>query len=498
MPAPSGSGMTVATPRGRPRGWLAFALAAVALVLAVDFYSYQAATKANSDCDVWWVAAAGRDLLDSAQLPRENGYAVKDSGASWVMHEWLFAPLFGWGLQRFGPAFFSLVTLVAFNALAAALLWIAIGAGGALWLSATTCLASLFLFWAPASARPTRVAVFFPVAMAGLAFSRRFTPWHALGALGLELLWANAHGSFPLGVALLLAGALAERSERRARLGTAAAAALITLVNPYGLGLHRLVWRYLRADEPIFVWIHQSIDEYKPLWRSILLQSRVSVGLGLLLALALWALTNRELRTRALLTLGLLGLAVLQVRDAQWVGPLGVVLLAPGLPLLVPETLPVRLGRSIVALAIGSGLALGAIANVVARRARPPAYWYGWQAPMAELAQQLPDGARVAVPFQGAGLVLWLTAPRGVRVLFDSRNDCYSAETAADYYDLFERNPLPPGTLETLDRDWITHVIAPTGGRLAEVLEGAKPNWQRTHTAGPISTYERTLSMHDP
>jgi hypothetical protein len=474
-----------------------FFLSAAVLLFAVDFYSVQAATKANSDCDVWWVAAAGRDILASGHVPQTNGHAVMDSEVPWVMHEWLFGPPFAWGLAHFGPSFFSIVTLIAFNVAAAILLWTTIDAGGALWLSVACCLSSLFLFWAPPSARPTRLAVFFPVAMAGLAFGPRFTRWHALAAVGLELVWANAHGSFPLGVVLLLASAIEQRPQRRARLLTATASALITLVNPYGLGLHRLVWRYLRASEPIFVWIHQSIDEYKPLWQSILLHSRLPVGLALLLGLTLWAFTKAELRARALLTFVFLGLAILQVRDAQWVGPLGVVLLAPALKLLSVETLPLRLGRWVVAVAVGSGLALGGIANLVVRRTRAPADWYGWQSPMADLAQKLPDDARVAVPFQAAGLVLWLTAPRGGRVLFDSRNDCYSADTAADYYDLMERNPLPPGTTETLDRDGVAQVIAPTGGRLAELLAKAKLEWRRTHSEGSVSTFERRVPARD-
>lgn len=466
-------------------------LGAAAMIVAVDGFSYRAATTANSDCDVWWVAAEGRDILASGQVPRTNGHAIVDSGTPRVMHEWLFGPPFAWGLGRFGPAFFPLVTLVAFNVLAAMLLWVAVGAGGSLWMSTIGCLSVLYLFWAPPSARPTRLAVFFPVAMAALAFAPRFTWRRALAAVGLELVWANAHGSFPLGVLLLLASACESRQERRERLAAAAASALVTLANPYGLGLHRQVWRYLRADEPIFAWIHQWIDEFKPLWRSLLLHSRVSVGMALLLALALWALSRRELRMRALTTLGLLGLALVQVRNAQWAGPVGVVLLAPGLKLLSPEAMPLRWRRAMVALAVGSGLALGMIAHLWALRARPAADWYGWQAPMADLAQRLPADARVLVPFQAAGLVLWLTAPGGGRVLFDSRNDCYSAQTAADYHELLEENPLKPGTTGILDRDGVAQVIAPAGGRLAEALEKAQPGWQRTHAEGALATFER-------
>jgi hypothetical protein len=496
--------MTAATRQSRSSELLRpliFLLSAAVLVFAVDFYSFQAATKVNPDFDVWWVAAAGRDILATGHVPQTNGHAVVDSDVPWVMHEWLFGPPFAWGLEHFGPSFFSLVTLIAFNVVTATLLWITIGSGGAFWLSVACCLSSLFLFWAPLSARPTRLAVFFPVAMAGLAFAPRFTRWHALAAVGLELVWANAHGSFPLGVVLLLISAFEQKPQRRTRLLATFSAALITLVNPYGVGLHRLVWRYLRADEPIFIWIHQWIDEYKPLWRSIQLHGKLPVGMALLLVLALWTLTKAGLRVRALLTLGLLGLSILQVRDAQWVGPLGVVLLAPALKLISLEALPLRLGRLIVVIAAASGLAIGAVANWAIRRTRTPADWYGWQSPVADLAKQLPENARVLVPFQAAGLVLWLIAPHDGRVLFDSRNDCYSGRTADDYHDLMERNPLRAGTAEILDRDGVAQVITLTDGRLGELLEKAAPEWQRTRTEGNLSTFERSerrAPAHDP
>ena len=42
---------------------------------------------------------------------------------------------------------------------------------------------------------------------------------------------------------------------------------------------------------------------------------------------------------------------------------------------------------------------------------------------------EVPDGAHLYVPFQWAGLSIAYGFPRGVRVFFDPRNDCYSAET---------------------------------------------------------------------
>jgi hypothetical protein len=330
--------------------------------------------------------------------------------------------------------------------------------------------------------------------MATLAFAPRFTRWRAVVAVGLELVWANAHGSFPLGVLLLLAGALEQKPQRRERLVTAAAAAAVTLLNPYGLGLHRLVWRYLRGDDPIFSWIRGRIEEYGPLWHSLLLHTRLPAGLLLLLAASLWTLLKTELRVRAAFALGLLLLSILQVRDAQWVGPVGVLLLAPALMKLgwggAP---PPRLARAVVLSAAGLGLALGAIANLLQRRTLDSDAWYGWQSPMARLAEQLPDNAKVLVPFQASGLVLWLVAPRGGHLFFDARNDCYSASTARAYDELLEqRSPSPADLEEILNRDGVDQVIAPSAAKIAMTLSH-DPDWTRTHTEGRLALFERRV-----
>src|ERR1700678_1471348 len=65
------------------------------------------------DTDVWWVAAAGRDMLAHHAVPRENLFSFVEPTHPWVMHEWLFGPLYAFGLAHFGPAFFSAFALVA-------------------------------------------------------------------------------------------------------------------------------------------------------------------------------------------------------------------------------------------------------------------------------------------------------------------------------------------------------------------------------------------------
>jgi hypothetical protein len=93
---------------------------------------------------------------------------------------------------------------------------------------------------------------------------------------------------------------------------------------------------------------------------------------------------------------------------------------------------------------------------------------------LVRLTDRLPDNAKVYVDFYGSGFVIWRAFARGVRVFYDLRNDCFSPQTATDFFAIREGSFTPEETREALERRgtefalvserWPIHL--PSDGRL--------------------------------
>ncbi len=407
-----------------------------ALAVACARVLVRAATTRVGDPDVWWIAAAGRSILATGHVPRANAWSFVEPDQPWVMHEWLFGPPYAVGLAALGPPFFALVAAGAFLATGAMVVSATLGRTRHAVVGCAAAAVPLVLF-AHATARPTWVSLVLPASMAALALRDRLGPAAAVACVLLELVWANAHGSFPVGVLVLFAGALAGRADRGRRLAAAGAGALATLANPYGVRLHALVASYAlgaRADLGDL----GRLVEYAPVWEHAYFFSVSPAGLGALLALvavALAAVAVRTHRARGLLVVLLAPMAALHARSAPLVAVVAAIALVPVLDDVVDRTPLARWlgGRLPVGRAALGGAVLGAATVAgIAFAAAPRPTRDAWIDPglggesFVRLAAELPDGAPTVTPFGSAGLLVWLAEPRGVRVLYDSRNDCYS------------------------------------------------------------------------
>ncbi|HEY6460449.1 MAG TPA: hypothetical protein VIY73_09870, partial [Polyangiaceae bacterium] len=286
----------------RPVPWLLGVVLAAGWSVAL----VRCVTARVSDADVWWVAAAGREMLASGQVPRTNVFSFVEPDHPWVMHEWLFGVPYALGLDALGPRFFALVAAAAFVALAAVVLRGTLGTSRHAAVGIVLAMIPLLVFAHP-TARPTWVALLVPAAMTVLAFGDPFRPARAAACLLLELAWTNAHGTFPLGVAILVAAAFAGPRERRVRSATAAAAALITLANPYGLRLLALVASYALGGASLDDLAR--ITEYAPLGDPRYLAVVTPLGALALLLLAVVAvasLVRRRHRARSILVLAMM------------------------------------------------------------------------------------------------------------------------------------------------------------------------------------------------
>jgi hypothetical protein len=457
-----------------------------------------AATTPITDPDGWWVAAAGRAMLATHAVPRANVFSFVEPAHAWIMHEWLLGPLYALGLEHVGPSVFAAMAVALQAAALAAIVGGTVGrarqgaAGVAMALLAIVFFGGRFLV-----ARPTSVALLFPIALALVAFGRRFTPTSLLATSLIELAWTNTHGSFPLGVVLLLVAAVERRRDRSLRLAAACVAALATLVNPYGLALHRFVWGYFAGTDGIYRAINANIQEFGPLtraWGGAVGVVNV-VGLALFAALALSALRTRVYRVRALFCLALFALALLHARHLELAGLLGCLLLLPHADDLCARFLAARTTtpewrRSVTRALVVLPCVLGVVAFAIARHRRSPEAWVARGAGLVRSIDAVPDGANAFVPFAAAGVAIWYGAPRGVRVFFDSRNDCYSASTLEAFWALETRATLPAARRAALDTAGVDTALVQATHPLASFLAG-DPAWRLAREDGAWLTYRR-------
>lgn len=441
------------------------------------------------DPDVWWLAAVGRDFVLHGVVPRTNAYSFASPTHPWVTHEAGFAAWYGFALGRFGPSFFPLFAMasaavVTFLAARAALSRCRHPAAGAALALLSVGAASPGLF----EPRPAYASLALPVAMVALAFGPRFSPRHGLGAVVLVWVWAQLHGSFVLGIALLAASAYSEPEDRRHRIAAVAVAVPVVLLNPYGMELPRLVARYVLGPDAVARFVLQSIKEFAPLWRAEPPYRNVFdySMLAAAAVLVVVSLARKSTRHRGVVAACLLAAAVAQIRHLT----LAVLLV----PLLLGETVDRWLDRDprtagaraprigATALALAPGLFAGVLLWGQARAVREPEAWVdvslGGPAAVA-LVRGLPPAAKVWTPFQTSALVLWYGAPHGARVLHDPRNDCYPLEIVRADWRLESVSTPAAEAWALLDATGVDTVVAPAVHPRSKELEHAI-GWTRT------------------
>ena len=206
------------------------------------------AATGRTDSDIWGHMSIGLDMLRNRQFFWVDPYSFTHD-QPWINHEWLWDIAVA-AVYRGG----GLAALVAFRAvLVGTVLWTVERATrgipgwlriGALALVAVGCAGQ----WQ--STRP-QIAT---LALYAVLLVNLDAWWLPL----LFLLWANVHGGWTFGIAVLLVHAIASRSTRT-RL-VAGLCVLATLVNPYGVHL----WMAI-AEAMSRGW--SDVSEWQPVWR---------------------------------------------------------------------------------------------------------------------------------------------------------------------------------------------------------------------------------------
>jgi hypothetical protein len=489
-PARRGAADAAATWSERP--W-----AAVAIVATI--FGAQAllrVLKPVTDQDSFWIAAAGRQAWATGAVPRENIFSFTDPHHAWVFHELAFGLAYAKGLSALGPAFLDLFGVLAGSATVVILGWHVAAAAKHRATFALVMLPAL-LELPVFHPRPPYASFGFVAGMTALAFGRRFGRRHALGAVALEWVWGQAHGSFPLGVVLLALGAAASERGRKLRLGAAGAAAVVTLLNPYGWRLHALVLQYAAGGSGVADVIHRHIEEFLPVWSAPTAFGPFDgIAVAVTAALGVWSIA-RGARLRGAIVLAASGLAMFQVRHVHLATILAAMLLVPEIdaaqrsPAHAPDATPSPARRALWAVLPGAVLAL--LVGGVAARVRSPDSMLGPNvggAALPALLARVPDDAHVYAPFGVSPAVIWYGFPRGVRVMYDARNDCYSAEVALESLSLEYDETAQRKAAAVIAARGADHAFSRGTGAVFASLSSSSA-WRLVDRRGDLALFER-------
>lgn len=394
------------------------------------------------DGDTWWHLAAGRYMVEHQSIPTTDPFSYTFKGQPWVAHEWLSELLMygsfsvlGWsGLAAlFGVSFAAVVTLICHYAQR----WMTpISAAGLAVLVSYCFLPRLF-------ARPHVFAwLVLTVWMIVLLYARERKRAPHLGWGLLMVVWANLHGSYPIGIVIAAAFGLEALLEAPANRrwdvirswglfgAVILLAAMMTPSGPEGLYFPFMVssMESLRA-----------VGEWKPTDFEAI--SFFSLALYFMVFFCLYRPVQLPL-VRALLVVLLLHMALSHVRHQE------VFAIVTGLILAEPLGRAYRPGADLPEPTLASRLAsgwrsylplLGVIAVMIVvpiavRLAAPIVREDSSVSPGKALAN-LPRGLSQKRVFNGYGFSGRLIFER-IPVFIDGRVDMYGDRFAQDFFDI--------------------------------------------------------------
>jgi hypothetical protein len=433
--------------RDRPPapGWWTAAL--VLLAVAIGIYLF---APTEADPDLWGHVRFGLDTLDTGRIVRPDIYAYTSGDVPWINHEWLSEAIMAIA-YRFAGAPGLIAIKLALGLTLAALLVRHLRRVGLLPAFLITAYAIAVMLPGFRSLRPQAFTyLLFLGVLLLIHRADRGQPRTLWLAPPLFAIWVNLHGGFVAGLGVLAASALFRRQHRRAGAGgrdgggsarqfgagrdrwlPVVAAALATLLNPYGVGLWTFLARTLGPRPDIAEWQAVSLT------------------------------TMEGAAYLAVLAFGAIGVAAL-VRSRQW---LAVILFAGGatLPFLARRHLPLFVLMTIVVCAEHSA---AAIAAFVRRRAQGDVSSSPTSSPASSPA---PDRFRPIVATMlviQAVVLLAIAVPRLVRI----------SVTAADYPIAATAWLARSGVAAHLavDFDWGEYVIWHVGPRVQVSVDGRR------------------------
>jgi hypothetical protein len=439
------------------------------------------------DSDTYWHIAVGRWILDHGAFPHTDIYSFTKPGEPWISSSWLaqvlYAAAYDWAGWA-GPVILSSASV----ALAFGLLARSLGAHLPAKYAVAVACAALLLSVSHLFARPHVLVMPVMVAwVAGLLRASERGDAPSFWQLALLLLWANLHGSFVFGLALVAPLALdalwnADKPHRMSlamRWALFGAAALASCcVTPYG-------WESIPASRKILDLgeLLHLIYEWMPVDFS-----RFGMFEGyLLIAIAAALYYGVKLTPpRIILLVGLLHMALSHVRNVEIFAMLApLVVVAPLASQFALQ--PARFARMAFPAASSAVLTIIVGASSWAFAATHPFTPPASQAPAAALEVLKAHHARRILndlPFAGYFIA------QGIPVFIDGRAELYGERFVMAYYRAMQLKDV--NVLLDLLRTWDIDAVVLTPATPAVSFMDHAPGWQRIHADDNAVVHIRT------
>lgn len=425
----------------------------------------------SADPDVWWHLRTGDHILDTNAIPTSDPFSWTAQGRAWTAHEWGSQVLLATVDRSGGPAALRVLVGLSVGIAALFVLRLIRRFSDDLWVQSVVLFGFLALSFATWTVRPH----IFSLPLFAL-FLERIVSFHKNSGplpwvlVPLTLVWANLHGVFVAGVALIWVATTAiwftDRAKARSLATIALAATAVGSLNPGG----PLSYLY-----PLHVAdVSRRILEWQP--------TTVTKGFGLafvLIVIAIPALYAWR-RRRPDPVLGAIALAfVLSGFFAfknVWMAGVALVPLATQalIGVFPPPSHTTRKERRAIASACAAIALLGAGGTAATLAVATEGQLRSEEAfprEAVELLAEQPPG-RVMNSYGYGGYLMW-KAPH-IPVAMDGRNDMYGNDLLNRYFKLQD---LEPGWRDVLDGDEVRYVLWEPQEPLSEALRLLPESW---------------------
>ena len=458
-------------------------------------------TTTIADADLWGHLRFGLDVVAAKSLHTTDPYSFT-ADRTWINHEWLSEVLMAVSYRALGPFGLGLLKLLTIVLVAAPLIAIAREErAGPL---ARDLFVALAIFASYSRTQVVRPQLFSVAVFCALLYLLRAADKGRTKALWCVPLcfvaWANLHGGWIVGVAVLgvwLLGDFYQRPTSR-RAATLAAVGILsiaaTLINPYGIGLWTFVAETVRPARP-------DITDWKPLLQ---LPPAVLALEAILPAVALAAIWKSRPRywppVRDLGVLLLLTVATFRVGrvDAFLQIAIAFLLVRPlvGFFNTVDVNMRPSLKRESVAVAIFATAFAGYVAFASVQNLRVvhvSGYWIPDRTATLLLRDARP-GAKILTWFDWGEYALWQLSPAGIRVSMDGRRETvYSAQVLDDHQRFYAGDPDMVGYPDRIGAD---HVWLPSHMPMIDLL--TRNGWTRVLDTGKSTVLSRGGTPIEP